>query len=337
MPIDVSVVIPTRNHAASLGRTLEALEHQAGAAGRYEVIVVANDCVDATATLVRERRPPYPLRLIERAEPGIAGARNAGAAAAAGKLLVFLDDDVEACQEFVAAHLAAHGTGGENLVAVGALLTPPANGRTTMLVARLRRLAAEHQATSAAGFNWWLVTGGNMSIDAGCFACLGGFDANLIQYGGEDYEFAFRAHEAGSRFVWVAAASGWHHHTAQLSPAEYLERARHVGRHDAAIVRRHPGAAAYLPIDRADRAHTTAGKLARVLAFDHPWLGDVCAGVLAGGISLLEIMRWQRPWNRLVTSLYEYWYFRGIGLAIGGRAEVARFLSEIRRSRLGGA
>lgn len=335
--MDVSIVIPTRNHAVSLGRTLDALTRQAGDAGQFEVIVVANDCTDGTAALVRERRTLYPLRLLERAEPGIAAARNAGAAAAAGKLLVFLDDDVEACPEFVAAHLSAHREGGDDLVAVGALRTPPATGRTTMLVDRLRRLGDEHQATSAAAFSWWLVTGGNMSVGAACFNRLGGFNATLVQYGGEDYEFAFRAHQAGSRFVWLAAACGWHHHTVQLSPAEYLERARHVGRHDAMIARRHPGVTKYLPLDRADRAHTAAGSLARLLAFDHPWLGDRLAAALTAAGSLFAVARWHGPWNRVMTSLYEYWYFRGVGLEIGDRADVRRVLAELRQWRPPGA
>lgn len=337
MPPDASIVIPTRNHAVSLGRTLAALARQACAPDRFEVIVVANDCADETAALVRAFVAPYRLRLIERLEPGIAGARNTGATAAVATLLVFLDDDVEPSVDFVTAHLDAHQEGGDGMVAVGALWTPPASGRATMLIERLRGLADAHQATSASAFNWWLVTGGNMSIGAASFHRLGGFDASLVQYGGEDYELAFRAHQAGSRFKWVADAGGWHHHRMNLSPAEYLERARHVGRHDAMIARRHPGVAARLPLDRADRPHTAAGQLARLLAFDHPWAGDALAATLTGVVALLEAGRFERPWNRMVDALYDYWYYRGVGLEIGDRAAVRRFLAALRQSRPPGA
>jgi glycosyltransferase involved in cell wall biosynthesis len=49
---DISVVIPTRNRAYSLRRTLVALERQTYARNRFEVIVVANACTDETSSIV---------------------------------------------------------------------------------------------------------------------------------------------------------------------------------------------------------------------------------------------------------------------------------------------
>lgn len=55
----VSVIIPARNEEAAILRTLTGLSHQTDQSGevldprRYEIIVLANNCVDRTAALVR--------------------------------------------------------------------------------------------------------------------------------------------------------------------------------------------------------------------------------------------------------------------------------------------
>ena len=64
-PPFVSVVIPTRNRARSLRRTLAALARQTYAADRFEVVVAANGCTDDTAATVRAWTAPHALTLVE--------------------------------------------------------------------------------------------------------------------------------------------------------------------------------------------------------------------------------------------------------------------------------
>ncbi|MGB9722715.1 MAG: glycosyltransferase [Chloroflexia bacterium] len=84
--VRLSIVIPTLNEAGYLPQLLDALAAQTRPAD--EVIVADADSTDGTAELARERG----ARVVRGGRP--AAGRNAGARAASGDLLLFLDADV---------------------------------------------------------------------------------------------------------------------------------------------------------------------------------------------------------------------------------------------------
>ena len=103
----VSVVIPCyRTPPATLEMTLAALEGQTYPRGLVEVILV-DDGSDpplerpSSALSVRMERQ-------ERRGFGLARARNAGARAASGDVLLFLDDDMLAEANWITAHARWH-------------------------------------------------------------------------------------------------------------------------------------------------------------------------------------------------------------------------------------
>ncbi|MEZ0447902.1 glycosyltransferase family 2 protein [Cellulomonas sp. ICMP 17802] len=84
-----SIVIPAHNEASSIGANLDAL--LAGAVhGEFEIVVVANGCTDTTAAVARARG----VAVIDLAEPGKAGALDAGDAATSSYPRVYLDADI---------------------------------------------------------------------------------------------------------------------------------------------------------------------------------------------------------------------------------------------------
>jgi glycosyltransferase involved in cell wall biosynthesis len=85
----VSVVIPCYNAERYIAATLRAVLAQAGA--ELEVIVVDDGSKDGSAALVE--REFAQVRLIRRANAGVAAARNAGIAAATGDWIAFCDAD----------------------------------------------------------------------------------------------------------------------------------------------------------------------------------------------------------------------------------------------------
>lgn len=90
---EVSVVIPARNAAATIGSCLAALYRQR-AAPAFETIVVDDGSTDATAAIVRGAGTR--VRLISRGPVGGAGAaRNLGVAQATAPLIAFTDADCE--------------------------------------------------------------------------------------------------------------------------------------------------------------------------------------------------------------------------------------------------
>jgi glycosyltransferase involved in cell wall biosynthesis len=100
----LSFVIPAYNEELLLGRTLEALDAAARASGEpFEMIVVDDASTDRTAAIAAEhgaRVVPVHYRQISRT-------RNAGARAAAGDILFFVDADTLVTPAAVAAALKA--------------------------------------------------------------------------------------------------------------------------------------------------------------------------------------------------------------------------------------
>jgi len=83
-----SVVIPAYNAAATLARAIESVRAQSWPA--HEIIVVDDGSTDATAEVAGRFDG---VRLIRQKNSGVSVARNAGAAAATGDWLAFLDAD----------------------------------------------------------------------------------------------------------------------------------------------------------------------------------------------------------------------------------------------------
>lgn len=90
----ISIVVPTRNRASKLAR---CLDHVVAIRSRnaWELIVVDNASTDETAQLLDRIACPSALqmRVVREPVPGGARTRNAGARAARGEILIFIDDD----------------------------------------------------------------------------------------------------------------------------------------------------------------------------------------------------------------------------------------------------
>src|SRR5947209_1130323 len=101
----VSIITPTYNRRASLGRLLRALTRATYAASSFEVIVVDDGSDDDTAEFLRTAYFDYSLRIMQQEHAGPSAARNLGVANARGSLILFLDDDVEPIPELIELHV----------------------------------------------------------------------------------------------------------------------------------------------------------------------------------------------------------------------------------------
>jgi glycosyltransferase involved in cell wall biosynthesis len=90
MPIDVSVIIPTRNRVRLLAQTLRTvLDQQVD----LEVIVVDEASTDATPAWLASLEDPRVSIIRHETPRGLPTARNVGLAAGSGRWVAFVDDD----------------------------------------------------------------------------------------------------------------------------------------------------------------------------------------------------------------------------------------------------
>ncbi|MFI4933636.1 MAG: glycosyltransferase [Caulobacterales bacterium] len=104
--MSLSVVIRSKDEADRLRLTLTSLARQSAPA---EVVVVNDGSGDHTRAVLDEAAGALPLTVVHHATPrGRSGAANAGARAASGRVLLFLDGDTLADPDLVGRHTAAH-------------------------------------------------------------------------------------------------------------------------------------------------------------------------------------------------------------------------------------
>ncbi|MHB1833972.1 MAG: glycosyltransferase [Solirubrobacteraceae bacterium] len=213
-----SIVIPTRHRAGYLAAALNSIAPQARALDA-EVIVV-NDGDDPSTSEVARR---HGAKVVPLAPPGGANAgRNAGIDAAAGDLLVFVDDDVDAPDDWLQAILtgAARSPGVEVFGGpIRARLEgggPRACGREPAPITTLD-LGPEDRDVE-------LVWSANMAIRRSAITRAGRFDES-IQGRGEEEEWERRYADRGGVVRYLAAAGLDHRRTVADSRISSLSRA----------------------------------------------------------------------------------------------------------------
>ncbi len=101
--MDISVIIPTYNREAFIGRALDSVLAQSSQPA--EVIVIDDGSTDSTAALLRQSYPE--VTYVYQENQGVSSARNAGVAIAQGDWLALLDSDDEWLPAKLAAQSAA--------------------------------------------------------------------------------------------------------------------------------------------------------------------------------------------------------------------------------------
>lgn len=186
--LQISVIIPALNAAWCLVHQLAALRAQRTDTP-FEIIVADNGSTDGTAELARANG----ARVVDAsAVRGPAVARNAGAAAANGEYLVFLDaDDVVApgYLQAVREALDEHDLVGSRVDQTE--LNP--GWRSFSRVIEQQEGLPILASSSRPGLTW--IYGATLALRRSAFEKLGGFDDTLPA--AEDVDLCIRAHEAG--------------------------------------------------------------------------------------------------------------------------------------------
>jgi peptidoglycan/xylan/chitin deacetylase (PgdA/CDA1 family) len=196
-----------------------------------EVIVVCDGEDEGTRSLSREFRPPYLVHWLFHAQNlGLSAARNTGARAAHGDILLFLDDDTTANDDLIMRHMGHHlAVGVKSRLAVGGRIIEdrqaPVVSHTDRFLQevwedRLGAMACQLAVTGIGSvgddFERSVMFGLNRSIRRDVFFSNGGFN-ECFRESDEDMEFGERLHLAGVQFVFEPLAIVRHRNTKDMT------------------------------------------------------------------------------------------------------------------------
>lgn len=201
----LTVVIPVYRDVARAADAARAMRLQRLPSGMdLQVIVVDDGSADGTFEQLQLLRIPGVDLLSLPTNQGRSAVRNAGAAAARGDVVVFMDCDclpVEA--DFLGAHYAAYQDA--SVVAGTGNVTGFDDGFWSRYQARAsqrRRLQHEHGEVYSGSSQ-------NLSVRKDAFERIGGFDTGYTEYGFEDRDLLLRLAEIGT-VAWIDDATVQH-------------------------------------------------------------------------------------------------------------------------------
>ena len=244
----VTVVVPCYNGQEPLALTFAALANQTYPMDLLEV-VIADDGSDPP--IVVPPGAPFEARVVaqERAGFGLARARNTGAAAATGSILVFLDCDMVPEPTQVEAHARWHHLDDRILtlgfrhhadfdgvtvddIRVADSIGDVVAGRSVSSPQWIEfHMARTKDLTSTDTDLFRIVTGGNLGISKAFYDDLGGSDESFTQWGAEDTELGYRAFNAGGVLVPERRALAWHQGEGAAGPDPDEQRSQVEQRH----------------------------------------------------------------------------------------------------------
>ncbi len=224
----VSVIIPTRDQGAVIGRCLDSLftlsDHP-----DMEVVLVDNATTDPAALAAFAR---HPVRRIAFDAPfNFSRACNAGAAAASGEHLVFLNNDTEVLQADWLRRLQLYFED-ERVGAVGPVLLYPdrtvqhagvvlgARGTADHVMRRFPEHVDGYAGSLAAAREVSAVTAACLMIPRRLFIELDGFSADYATHY-QDVDLCLRIRERGLSVVCASRPTLIHHESLTRAPGGY--------------------------------------------------------------------------------------------------------------------
>ncbi len=213
-----SVIIPTYKRSDPLAKALQSIGNQDAPRGSFEVIIVDNaETPTQGLQALCEETSQCTLRYVHERRTGLHNARHAGARAARGDLLIFIDDDVICPPDWLSAMIAPFDDANVAMVAGKVVLryesSPPE--WVGLFSSSLSALDLGDKAHAIPPFG--SAVGCNMAVRKKALLDVGGFNPDgfgnrsLIRYRGDgESGLARKLHEAGL-VVWYAPGAVLEH------------------------------------------------------------------------------------------------------------------------------
>jgi GT2 family glycosyltransferase/SAM-dependent methyltransferase len=228
-PADLAVILPTRDRASVLARTLDALRCQTVSGFQTLVVVDGKDQLlprsSQAEVLVQEHRGP-------------GAARNTGVKATNRELVLFLGDDMVPGPDLVRAHLEGHRRHPAVEHAVLGGVHWHEEVRRNTVVEWLDNSGTQFEYKKIVGDHagWGRFYSCNVSLKREFFLSVGGFDEDF-EFDYEDLDLGFRLNEKGMVLWYEPEATAKHLHPYSFetlarryesrAPAERLMERKH--------------------------------------------------------------------------------------------------------------
>ncbi|MEU4239613.1 glycosyltransferase [Actinoplanes sp. NPDC026619] len=263
-PFRFSIIIPTYNRREILLDTVNSI---AGTQRPWpcELIVVIDGSQDGSAEALRELDLPLPLTVVEQTNQGAAAARNTGAAAARGELLLFLDDDMAVEKDLIIEHEKTLMAGAD--ASVGHMHVDQRSPHNLMTRGVERWAAQRHDRLEKSGGKLGMTDflTGQLSVRADYFRKVAGFDGGITAdgaFGGEDTDLVYRLLQNGAQLRFSAKAIS--HQRYVVSAGKSIRQWEQAAHADVALSRKHPGMGAML--NAGYGGDSIVGRLTRAVA-----------------------------------------------------------------------
>ena len=332
----VSIVVPTFRRPVALGETLDALIKLDYAPDAFEIIVVDDGSNDETPQIVNTFKSKFDnLTYLPQSNSGVATARNNGARAARGDILIFNDDDIIVAPDLIERHLRHLREFGACLVNGHWEFTPKMTADLENSAFGQFRMQNENWVKDGIGQKPLRgscveptgVTACNLGLRAADFWRIGGFDEDFPHAGCEDQEFSARAATMGYKFVYDYELKLWHNDH-RLNLQQFGERQRRGAITKVLMAVKSPAEAAHPIIVENSSVKTGEGWRMTMKKISKKLLSNpVSLNLLLSAVNFLE-RRQSSPklLNRLYKMTCGLYIFRGVrqGIKLYGEPRTDR-------------
>lgn len=308
--LKVSVVLATYNRLDLLRRLLGCLSWQTLPPEQFEAIVVDDGSKVPVAKHIDPDNYPFPLRVITQVNAGPSAARHRGALQAHGRILVFVDDDMELPPRFLETHLEYHASGRPTAV-FGRYASDPKIGEKSIFE-RYHGLKWDELGRAAERgelvVDGTLLATGNASMRLEDYLRTGGLNLSLPR--AEDMALGLDLEELGVELVFSNSAYSVHlsDHT---QPEKWRARAFTHGKLEPGIARKHPRFPHADPW-RFAFSLPLAGRVLCLPVIFAPRFGERLAGAAFKVAEVIDKLGFERHALRATGLVFGMEYFRGM-------------------------
>lgn len=205
-----SIIVPVFNSQESIGKCLDSLLNQKTVFD-YEIIVVDDGSKDATKKILMQYEKKDKIKAFFLNNKGPASARNFGVKKAVGEIVVFVDSDCEAKQDWLNEMIKPFSD--PRVVGCqGAYKT-----KQKSLIARFVQIEIENRykkMMNSKKLDW--IGSYSAAYKKSIFEEVKGFDSNYLTASGEDPDLSYTLSENNKKLVFNPKAIVYHKHVENL-------------------------------------------------------------------------------------------------------------------------